>query len=387
MTLKKQSRRIATEIVVIGGGAAALFTAARLMEQGRDVTLVNPFQYFEPHDIRCRDGLSLWNAAYRASTLTVSLPQQWDLLVERMKVALPVSIEEAGLERLEHWSILSSTPIHQKSTIEAEQEFFRLERKSWTPGQVKLVNPEYVEMRYRSLGLRPSLVASIEGAMVRNYAVTWDHLRILRSLSEFVYRKSQNGDCRIFSGIDSLKRVGRRIEFSFDGNHMSLEYKSGLLVLLSGDLLPRVKDLVKPITEVWAKGLRRRRREQHFAYFERRSLFPGAPAAAKPESKIYFELGQNSYCWSYSKGVVNWSTVSGPDGLEAVVDEALRLESLPQREDRSWTVLSRNERNFNLEWDWKSPQWKQTSYDTFWGTSYEGDLLSLTELLWTMPLK
>jgi hypothetical protein len=81
--------------------------------------------------------------------------------------------------------------------------------------------------------------------------------------------------------------------------------------------------------------------------------------------------------------MATWRSPKGPDGLERVVDEGLRVQksqgsSPPAR-------FAAATRSFRLEWEWKTPMWRETSHHTHWATAFEGDLLGIQELLWNLP--
>ena len=377
------AKRLQSEVVVLGNGCAALFATTHLLNRGYEVILINPQSEFSVNDIACQNGLSLWDAAYRTSSLTISLTRIWDDFMKRLKEALPVSIDEAAVMRSEHWSLFSSTPVHQNATIGFEQEYFRLERKPWTVGQVRLVNPDYVDAKFKALGLRLSHVASVEGAMVRQNAIWWDAHRIGRALNEFVWRKSQEGRLQVFTNAELENKVGRRLVFSSNGQHYSLEHKNKFYVILTGDLVPHLKGIIQTIEEPWIQGLRKRRREQHNAHFQRRGIQKANRGANS--NPLWLEIGAVSYRWDLKNGWAHWTSKSGPDSLESVIDEGLRMEHIPSRRELGWIAFSSNQRHFKLEWEWKNPQWRNTAYDTHWATAFEGSLWSIMELLWTIP--
>lgn len=363
--------KVKVETLIIGDGGAALFAAVRAINEGHTVAIVNPFPGFGVGDLRPRDGLCLWNAAFRASSLTVSLPNLWDELGARLREALPVSLGQAALKRVEQWSLFSSVPVHRLNTAEKEQEYFRLERKPWSAGMVRLVNPEFVEMKFKPLGLRLNRVASVEGAMVRGSAVLWDPLAMGRALSEFLAQKEREGRCHVFTGCSVKNRVGRRLKFSRPGAEPVVEYTGRCLIPLTGDLLPFLRPMLRMEDEEgWIQGLRKRRREQQFAWFQ----CDGGPQGGDP---LWFDLGEVSYLKRGPQMEACWRTTTGPDGLDTVVDEGIRLGA---------RRFQRNLRGFSLEWEWKTPQWRTTPYDTHWATAFEGDIWAHMELLGAAPL-
>jgi hypothetical protein len=372
-------RRIRTEVAIIGDGAAAMMAAARLTSQGTDVTIVNPCSEFGIDDLRPHGGLSLWSAAYRAEQGT-SLSGLHDQLVERLKETFPAPLAQSGLRRIEHWSVLSSTPVHRPATEELEREFFKLERKEWSTGQFRLVNPEHVLARLRRLGIDLTPVAQIEGAIVRTYALWWDAPRMGAALSQFIRDKFAPASGKhALVGAKVRRRFGRKIEVSTaEGEEAAIEAERAVLIFLSGGLLPEIKPIVAACGEPWIQGVRKRRREQHFVWFEKR-----APESAAEAEDLWVELGSTRYLWSGSGGMATWRSLKGPDGLERVVDEGLRVQktqgaTAPAR-------FAAASRAFRLDWEWKNPMWRETSHQTYWATAFEGDLLGIQELLWNLP--
>ena len=369
----KTVQRLSTDVVVLGDGCAALFLTTKLFQQGYKVVLINPRSEFGVNDIRPKDGLSLWNAAFKSQGLTINLSNLWDDFGEKVKEAFPVSITEAGLKKTESCGVLSSVPIHKEVTTQLEEEYFKLERKAWSAGHVRLVNPDLLEMKLKPHGLKVFSVASIDGALVRDYGVTWDFLNIGKNLSEFVAQKIKEEQCISFKGAQIESKVGRRLTIVHEGKKIQVEYNTGCYVMLTGDLIPHIKDVVKSASQraPWLLGLRKRRREQHHALFKRNLQ----KTHGLPES-FWLHLGNVHYLWGAKQSVASWVSRSGPDSLDTVIDEGIRLGL------GSFTSYSRN---FRLEWDWKTPQWKETPYQTFWASAFEGDLLPLMELLWNSP--
>lgn len=362
-------RRIKTEVAIIGSGFTAVLGAIRLINKNQGVVLINPAPEFELSDLRPQTGLGLWNAAYRDES-NLSLSDLYDKLEARLKEIFPAALENIELNRCEHWSVLSSTPIHRRVTEDLEREFFKLERKPWSAGQFRLVNPDTAIARARKLDLELDLVARIGGAIVKNYGITWNSVRMGFYLSQFIHEKMKP-----FIGAKILGRYGRKLVVrTKEKEEVSIESDNVVLIFLSGELLPHVKTIVSSCKEPWIQGVRKRRREQHFSWFERQRL-------TQPSDPIWVELGDVRYLWSHQSGSASWSAPKGPDGLERVVDEALRLRSKPHADTR----FVRSQRTFRLDWDWKAPQWKPTAHQTYWATGYEGDLWNVTELLWNMP--
>lgn len=377
-------RRIKTEVSIIGSGSAAILAANRFVGQGASVVLINPTHEFGIEDLRPHHGLGLWNAAYRSSDSGVSLSDLYETLEGRLREIFPATVDQSGLRRCEHWSILSTTPIHRAITEDLEKDFFRLERKPWSSGHFRLVNPEHVLARTRRLGLELPVVAQVEGAVIRNYGVWWNAARMGMYLCHFVKNRfsGQSESERCFVDADIKGRYGRKIVLTTpDGDEVSVESER-VVIFLTGELLPHIKSIVAACDEPWIQGTRKRRREQHFVWFDR----PGGAAAAPERARykdedLWMELGSTRYVWSPIGGTATWSTGRGPDGLERVVDEGLRLQCLP----KPTTRFTQAQRAFRLEWEWRSPQWRETSHETYWATSFEGDLFGMTELLWNLP--
>lgn len=377
-------RRIRTEVVIIGNGGTAMLAASLCRMQGLDAILINPQSSFGIEDLRPATGLGLWNAAYRG-TDNSSLADLYAQLSKRLREVFPAPLEHSGLAKTDYISVLSTTPIHRMITEELEREFFRLERKQWSSGQFRLVNPENVLARTKRIGLDLTHVAQVEGAVIRAYGVWWDAARMGMALAQFIKgrfvddKDDRNG---AFLGSSIQGRYGRKVVLcSKEGEEFSVESDRALYILLTGDLLPHVKSIVASCDEPWIQGVRKRRREQHFAWFERPEQFryPLQPTAV--DEDVWLELGATRYRWSRAGGTATWQATKGPDGLERVVDEGLRLHALPS----ATTRFTRAARAFRLEWDWKVPQWRETSHQTYWGTSFEGDIWNILELLWNLP--
>ncbi|MEW6055385.1 MAG: hypothetical protein AB1540_02125 [Bdellovibrionota bacterium] len=386
-------RRIKTEVAIIGSGSAAVLAANRLMSAGVNLVLINPTNDFGIDDLRASSGLGLWNAAYRSDGVA-SLPNLYDALLKRLREAFPATVEQTGLRKIEYWSILSSTPLHRRATDELEREYFKLERKSWSSGQIRLVTPENVLARMKQFGVYLPYVSQMEGGVVRAYGLWWDAARMGLYLSHFVQNKffseTREESARCFNSATIRGRYGRKIVITTrEKEELSVECDRGLLIFLTGELLPHLKSIVAACEEPWIQGVRKRRREQHFANFERsRFLKPqaiedGLKAGDHVDDRVWLELGDICYNWKRNSGTATWNASRGPDGLERVVDEGLRLHSLPEANTR----FVRTDRSFHLEWDWKNPQWRKTSHETHWATSFEGDLWNMMEVLWNLPLQ
>lgn len=373
-------RRLKTEVLIIGNGSAAILAANRFVGQGASVVLVNPMPEFGIEDLRPRTGLSLWNAAYRSDNPNVSLSDLYETLESRLREVFPATVAQSGLRRCEHWSVLSTTPIHRAATDDLEREFFRLERKPWSAPHIRLVNPEHVLARTRRLGLDLPVVAQLEGAVIRNNGITWDAARMGMYLCQFVRNRfsEQSPTELCFTDVTIKGRYGRKVVITAtDGEEVSIESES-VVIFLTGELLPHIKSIVAACDEPWIQGTRKRRREQHFVWFERPQK-KDQPKAS--EEDLWLDLGSTRYMWSQAGGSATWTSQRGPDGLERVIDEGLRLQSLP----RPNTRFTQAQRAFRLEWEWRTPQWRETSHHAYWATCFEGDLYGITELLWNLP--
>lgn len=379
-------RRIKTEIAVIGSGGTTIFAANRLLSLGHDVVLINPEDEFNFHDLRPYHGLGLWNAAYRSEDGAVSLSGLYETLLSRIREVFPAPIEQSGLTRREYWSVLSSTPVHRDITADLEREFFRLEKRPWSSGQFRLVNPEHITTRARRLGIDLTRVAQVEGGVVRSNALWWDAARVGLYLSQLLKTKfSGEGALPGFAGAKIEGRYGRKLVLSVGGEELSVEAGRAIFIFLTGEIFPFIKSIIAPCTESWIQGIRTRRKEQHFISFER---VPNHDESGPPltlpidtEEPVWLELGSTRYHWTLNEGMATWQAGRGPDGLEHVLDEGMRFQS----QQNTSTRFVRSLRGFKLDWDWKNPQWRETSHETYWATSFEGDLWNIMELLWNLP--
>lgn len=369
-------KKVKAEVVLLGSGSAVLMAAQRLSSLGTSFVVVNPLEEFGIGDIRPYDGLGLWNAAYRGvnqgSQSQPSLADLYELLENRVRESFPAPLDQTSLRRAECWSVLSTTPVHEERTRELEKEFFKIERKRWSSGHFRLVNPDHVNARFRKIDVNVSDVAQVEGAVVRSYAIWWDAARMGLLLNQSAYSRFAD---RCFTKMTVLNRFGRRLVLRDSaGEELSVEAEKGIFIFLTGEILPHLKNIVASCSEPWIQGVRKRRREEHLAWFE-------TPYSSEEDEFVLMELGDTTYRWTKKNGVAVWSVRRGPDGLDRVVDEALRLHGSGEVQTRyTYSV-----REFFLEWDWKMPLWKETSHDTFWATSFEGDLFKVTELLWNFP--
>jgi hypothetical protein len=364
-----------TEALVIGDGCAALLTAVRLLQEGYKVAIVCPEGTFNCYDFLPYDGLSLWNAAFRWSSGDITLSTLWDILQERLIRAFPVSVETVQLKKLEQWTVLSSAPIHRNKTAIAEQDFFRLERKSWFQGQARLLNPDLVQIKFRAQGLRVEQVAAVEGALVRQFAVTWDPWALAKALIAFLYDKARDGHCFILEKAKLESRNGRRFQFESIEGATTVEYSKACYMPITGGVLPSMRQMSKADNDLsWMKGMRRRRKERQFIRFG-----PSKGVVTEPETKqsFWYEMGPLSCLWHGDHGLASWASGSGPDGFDIVCDEALRI---------SQGRLLSNFRTFSMQWEWKTAQWKEGDYSIYWGTAFEGDLWAGLELIERLPL-
>lgn len=394
---------------MVGSGCAAMLAASRLSNLGVDLAIVNPASEFGAGDLRAGSGTGLWNAACRAldpghqggkysgaagaaaksaaraiPKKTPALPEIYDRVVGRLREIFPASIERTGLSKGECWSILSSTPVYRKKTEELEREFFRFEKHAFSSGHYRLVNAESVGALAKRFGIDLAAVAQVDGAVQRTYAIHWDAVEMAYHLAAHVFRKFPD---RCFVGAEIESRAGKRLILATpDGESVLVEADRAVLVLLTGQILPELRHLIASCDEQWLRGVRKRRRERHFAWFEKdRRTGVGDRAASAPGlagEAVWLELGSTHYLWGASRGYASWSSGRGPDGLDRVVDEGLRLHRFPAPASR----FVRTEREFWMEWDWKAPTWRRTRHDTYWGTAFEGDLAAVLELVWNLPI-
>ena len=393
-------RRLKTDVAIIGSGTLAIFIAQALLAKPLREVLINPLKEFDCSDIRPHAGLGLWNAIYRSqqsqqSQFGSTLSGYEHELERRLRDLFPAPVQNSGLRRLDQWTLLSGTPIHKAHTDDFEKEYFRLEKKNWASGHVRLINPDHALTILRKQGLEVQRVAQLEGAFVRNYALWWDAPKILSFLLHFLKNRfSQAGaerllshkhDAFLFKGVKIRGRYGRRVVIEgSDFEEVSVEPESNLMICLTGDLLPTMRSVVAACDEPWIQGVRKRRREQHFAWFN-------SPTLTCDSNAFWIEIGGTKYLCgkggadlreSGSAAYATWTSERGPDALDSVVDEGFRILDSGSRKPR----FVRSERTFRLEWDWKNPQWRTTAHDTQWATAFEGDLWSTLELAWNVPL-
>lgn len=401
------NKKIVVDHLIVGSGTASLLLAVKLIREGANIALVNPQTEFSSADLLCDDGLALWKAAYKGQ-VDGGLGHLWDVLRKRLEEALPFAMERAQLTKSEHWSALSSTPIHANHTSALEAEFFRLERKVWALNQVRLVGPEFIDAKLKPYGLRPSAVASLEGAMIRQCAIHWNAQGMLDSLLEFISNKKNDLNFPLLLDAPIRGRHGRRVDVVNQGSEITIEYKESMQICLSGDLLPHIVPLTKSDAD-WISGVRRRRREVHFLnyrfeYFPRHK--PSVADKVLPIQPIWFSLGPTQhFCHDQYSGYASWRAKSGPDGLDTVIDETLRMDAgfvAGQGEEHQmgaqfavnvhkqypmYMVVSDEQRFFRLEWEWKTAQWKQTEFQTHWVTAFEGDLWAILDMIEHHPVK
>ncbi len=387
-------KKISTEYVIIGSGGTAVMAANKLLNQGNSVCLVNPFPEFNMDDLLPEDGLCLWKAIYRNATgdEKADLPDLYDKLITGFRELFPGPLEHTGLTKTEHWAILSNTAFHRTATERFESYFFKLERKNWTKNQLRLLTPDHVQHRFENQGIDLSRVSEVSGAIVQQYAIDWNATSTAVILSQYLHTKFQTG---LYLGANIKARYGRKLIITHKQEEISIEAKSGVFVFLNGGLVLGVKELLKASSESWLLGIKKRFYEQIYVWFDRPEILPeilnddlkqplktGRPLPlSNTESNTWIELGNVHYHWKYSKGFGTWKTLKGPDGLETIVDEGLRLHSTQHLQSR----FRRMERVFRLRWDWKGPQWKKDEHHTYWATGFEGNLWNILETLWNLP--
>jgi hypothetical protein len=369
-------RRLKTECTLVGSGSTVLLAAQRLSGLGIECIVVNPSDTFSISEFRPHNGLGLWSAAYRGFSEegTSSLSDMYSLMQQRLRECYPAPIDEARLVRSECWSILSSTPVHQRRSKDIEREFFRVEKKPWSAGHFRLVNPDHVSARLLPLHLRLQDVADVEGAVVRANAIWWDAAQMSMTLAQMASDRLKSV---CFRKAHRLRQIGKQILFTTaEGEELSVENERGVVYFLSGQSLPYVKDIASACHEPWIQGVRKKRREMHVVYFEN-------PSESSRSEPVLLELGDVTYRWDGRSGVAAWSVRRGPDGLDRIVDEGLRM----YKNGLSQLRFNYSVREFFLDWEWKGAAWKKTEHDTYWATGYEGDLFKAMELLWNFPLR
>ncbi|MGE4231869.1 MAG: hypothetical protein AB7F43_00935 [Bacteriovoracia bacterium] len=379
-------RKLKTDVVLIGCGGAALFAFKRFQDLGFSVTLVNPLNDFGSTDLRVLNPLCLWDAVYREGSM--SLTDCYEQFEARLHEVFPAALENLELQRPEVWSVLSTTLIHREQTTSFEKEFFKLEKKNFAAGFIRDASTEVLETRMAHYGLNLSSVAHLNGAIVRMGGLEWNPIRTHATLRHFLQSKFLNNDYAEVEGREYYQfrrakienQYGRQIVFSMGKQSYSVEGEKGVYVFLSGDLLPHIKSMVaskKSESGAWLAGVRKRRKEQHHLYFDRRVV---ASDSALSEQPIWIELGGTLYKISQEALLASWVVTKGPDAFEFVLDESFRMQS--RKTDMRFT---NSFRGFYLQWEWKNAQWKKTDFDTYWATGFEGNLFSLMELLWTIP--
>ena len=186
----------------------------------------------------------------------------------------------------------------------------------------------------------------------------------------------------MFCGVTLLNKTGKRINFETIENEIyTVEAENKVLICLSGSMLEELKPMYAQYEDVWIQGLRKKRRERHFLFFERDSKLKPVPQFYSASSK-WFRIGNINYLIGNDHGIATWTAQKGPDSIDRIIDEGLRAFSTNKEDVR----ISNAIREFYFEWEWKGPIWKETAHDTFWATGYEGDLTSTLEIVWNSPV-
>ena len=361
-------KKIKTDVVIIGNGGSSLIALSKFLSQDLKVVFLNPSADFSFFDLVPNTGLGLWNSSYR-SELSHSLSHRYDEFYSNLKEIFPAPIEEIELQKVDFISVLSKTPIHHERTLEIEQEYFKLERKSWAQRQIQLLGPENLISRLKSLNLNLMDVAQVEGGVARPYSLWWNSIHSSKFLKQFLLQKQNETRVDYFEDINVSSKIQDRMMIETKNNEqIMIEADQGVFVFLTGDLLPFLKKAVSDEEEPWIQGIRKKRIEQRFLHFRRENNFSS--------NGMWIELGETLYFLSQNQSVAVWSSSRGPDPLERVMDESLRL---------NMGKTMRYSRHFTLQWEWKLPQFRKTHSKVFWATAFENDLFGLTELLWTIP--
>ncbi len=363
----QQKCKIKTEVILIGSGSTALLASNRLLHLGVPFVLINPAINFSAGDLRLSHGLSLWNKAYRAQH-TTSLSEVYESTYMKLHEVFPVAINETALSRCEGWWILSNESHHRNKTLEYEKEFFKLEKKTWSLGKIQLASPEQVINLSKRNGLNLSHISKLDGAIVRKDCISWDALKISLHLIQFAYHRLSN---QSFIGCNILGRYGKQIIIKTkEEKEVQIESERGIFIFLTGEILPYLKPLILNCDDPWLQGVKKRRHEQHFLWTE--LLMP----IENSLPSFWIELGNIRYFYKNNSILASWHSHKGPDNFEKVAIEATALAN---------SKMVRTLREFYLEWEWKVPMWKKTNFDTYWATSFEGDLCNSLEILWTLP--
>jgi hypothetical protein len=372
-------QKIKTDVIVIGSGVAAMLAVSQLAQQEIDFVLVNPFDYFNDYDLTPKNGVSLWNAAYRLnpkqnSTSFLSLSNLYDEALKRLTQVFPATVDLVELKKTQCLSVLSSTPIHLQKTLALENEFFKIERKSFSSGQFRLLDSELVLsslLNFEQINLNN--VAKCEGGILRNYGLIWDARKMAFYLNQYINTKFKE---RVFLGFDKIKKSGKKIELEKNKESVVIEAQKKILIFFTGDLVSILDSFYTQSSEPWIQAVRKKRKERLFAWFEYLNV------NEKCDEK-WLELGMIHYFIKKRGVYACWSVRKGPDLLEHVVDEVFRFK---ENTNETFVKLIKTTRTFFLDWEWPSPSWRSTKHETFWATAFEGDLPAILELLWKMPI-
>ncbi len=370
------------QFAVIGNGAVSLLTTARLLALGYSVALINPAPEFDAADLEAFDGFCLWRHAYRhPESAAKGLPRLWEELNSRWRDLFPLAVGQTALKKADHWSIVSSVPWHTVFSDEVSESIFRLEKRAWAAPYLRVITPELLEIRMKKFGLGLKNVANVDQVFQRGFMVYWDSVAILRDLLEFFKERQESQSLKIFQGARALQRTARRLRFAHDGKNQEIVFDRRCLVLLTGDLLPRMKnflkteaDLSEGSSETWIQSLRKRRIERHRLFFQR-------PEFQIDQEGFAFSLGPAQYIMGSRGFAARWSTGKGPDQVEVIVDEVVRMD----KDQRFPLSCMFHKRCFHLDWEWKNPQWRSFLPEVHYGTAFEGDLWSVPEIVSAIP--
>lgn len=361
------------DYLVIGNGGTTLAMAFRLLQLGHSVQILNPDPFFHGKDLRPASGNTLWHHALKQSS-TQSLQKIFELFLKTVREFFPFSIDLAQFLLTDSWSVLSKTPVHSKSSAALENEFFKIEKRNWNAQWFRLLDPNYVSSFLDKNKIHLHQISNIDSVFFKSHALHWNASEILKHYLEYFLALARENDLQFKIYFDAAlkERYGKKLIFSHqEGNERkvtSLKVNKKILLSFCGNLLPKVKNIVAACSETWIQGVRKRRKERQFLWFEK------GPSPLK----LWIELGQSSTFFNESTAYVTWATKKGPDDLDRILDESLRICGRD-------TQLIQTDRSFFLEWEWKSAQWRETSHDTYWATAHEGDLWSILDILSNIP--
>ncbi len=371
-------KKIKTEYILIGDSIVSMLMAARLSQLGHSFVFLNPKSEFISSDIRPYHGNGLWNQALNAK-VQKSLPDYYDKIVDRLRDVFPISIENTGFDKTEIWSVLSRTPIHREGTVEYEKEYFRLEKRNNLSGQYHLLHSENIRVLSNQYKMSFDTIAMIDGVIQKQYGMIWDPTEFNFHLSQFCFQKFKS---QIYMGIDFINKTGKRIEVeTISDENIIFEAENKILVCMTGSMLDELSPIYATSDDVWIQGLKKKRKERHFLFFEKGQKIKKNVSYYGTNSK-WFQLGNINYFIGESNCYATWTAMKGPDSIDRIIDEGLRLLSVNRNEARFVNAI----REFYFEWEWKNPTWKETAHNTYWATAFEGDLAAALEVVWNMPV-